>query len=100
MTIASDFYELLQTFGDGATAPGTWGRKLHNRIAELEETHATLRSGFEASMEDLGLLSAKHADLQREHAIVKADHRYEVDRRRRREDETVSLDDIKREFEG
>lgn len=48
MTIASDFYSFLdEELGDGAVEPGTWGRELHNRIAELEERHAELRKNYD-----------------------------------------------------
>lgn len=61
MTIASDFYEFLWTVSPLTRyqqAPGSPGRKLHNRIAELEEGHA--------------LLAARYADLEREFAGAKS----------------------------
>lgn len=72
MTIASDFYVWLDN--DHRT-PGTEGRKLHNRIAELEEFHATLRSGFRTVVDEESLLAAKYADLQREHARLQGKYK-------------------------
>ena len=71
MTIASDFYDYLR--GTLQAEPGTEGRKLHSRIAELEEVHATLRSGFETVVDEKSLLAGRHADLRREHAELRGE---------------------------
>lgn len=89
MTIASDFYAFLRTLGDGAVvASGSPGRKLHNRIAELEEG-----TGFAE-------LQAQYANLQREHARVKAEVVLWKAEAAAHTGGAVSLDDVRRAYEA
>ncbi len=129
MTIASDFYDYLMTLGDGAVvASGSPGRKLHNRIAELEEGHAqtssfcvTIYSKGLKIMEQHAEVLARYAELQREYVKMMAEHaamtrelapqrlgaslahddaaHMEVARRKRNGEPPVSFEDIRREFE-
>ena len=100
MTIASDFYTWLDN--DHRT-PGTEGRRIHNRIAELEETHTTLqRELLDVTRESVSELKA-YGVLQYEHIQLLKDHVALQERYvalAERTGPTVSLDDIKRESEG
>lgn len=124
LAAADDLFALLvELGGDGAVEPGTWGHQIHRRVLEMEKQHAML-------VEAGSLLAARYAELQREHARVKAQHtamarelapgrlgarlgREDGARIMARarihagesegqvhEDLRVSLEDIKREYEG